>query len=237
MTRLVPLLAASALLFACSDSDPVSDSGANDASSGGDTAGDDSPTSGSPTGDPTTDTPTSSDGEDTTPATDDSGATTDPPDDDTGSDSDTGTTTGAGEAGYCASSCKDAADCCALGAIDCPSETYPNNWECNEGVCEFGGCTTNNDCSGVLTPDDSCHEVSGVGVCYDPCAEDNDCPDGLTCTGEGDDGTNFCTAEPEPCKDDSDCGGFGVCDTDSGECVCESDANCTADGGDVCVLP
>lgn len=192
------------------------------------------------TGETTADTSDPSSSGDTAGATD-SGDSTGPGSSgdsgDSGDSTDGTGETGGEQAGYCAQSCNEDADCCPLGSVLCPSEDYPDNWSCVDNVCEFGGCQSDDDCQSVVSQDDTCHEIGGVGTCFDPCAEDQDCAQGLTCTGVADDGAMYCTAEVPPCESDDDCGGFGVCDTDSGSCYCDSDANCTAESGDVCVMP
>ena len=156
--------------------------------------------------------------------------------DDTGStDTDAGTDTDAtgGGAGFCALGCMEAADCCPAGAMDCPGD-YPQNWECNDGVCSLGGCSNNDECTfGGALPDFECHEIGGVGACFDPCESDADCEmvPGTTCSGDSDDGAKYCAMESSGgCTSDDECGGAGVCNAESGACECSGDAECTIDG-------
>ncbi|GEM_PF-1676907 len=141
------------------------------------------------------------------------------------------------EYGECKESCMEDMDCCPLGALGCPSENYPNNWTCTDGVCVFGGCENNDDCGNPLV--EECHPIDGVGTCFDPCANDADCALllGTQCIGMADDDVMRCEAPTEPCEKDSDCLGGGICNPATGECACVSDANCTGQGGDVCVVP
>lgn len=152
----------------------------------------------------------------------------------------TETETGEDPVGYCATACLEDADCCPVGALDCPGDTYPNNYFCSEeGICEFGGCANNDECTaGGLLPDMECHAIDDQPTCFEPCANDGDCvlQPGTSCIGEADDGTMYCTVEPEPCEEDPDCGGFGICDVDSGECYCGEDEHCSAEGVDTCVI-
>lgn len=224
-------------LAGCVEADSVGDAGAGSSESGAndsDTNATDTMANsttgatGEATGGETSDGMTTEAGDST--ATDDSGS------DDSESDGTAGDTTGGPDAGTCAMGCEEAIDCCPLGAVDCPSETYPDNWSCVENVCVFGGCSTNDDCESGVNPGQSCHEVDGTGVCFDPCAENNDCEGEATCTGVADDGMMFCELPVPACEDDSDCNGAGICDPDSGACYCEGDTNCTAEGADVCVM-
>ncbi len=46
------------------------------------------------------------------------------------------TTTSTGpKYGFCAQPCAMAVDCCPANAVDCPSDTYPNNYQCADGAC------------------------------------------------------------------------------------------------------
>jgi hypothetical protein len=162
-------------------------------------------------------------------------------DGDTAGDGD-GDGDGDGEAtGYCAASCRADEDCCPLGAINCPGDNYPDNYFCSDqGVCEFGGCSNDDDCNtgGPLT-NQECHAIEGLPTCFEPCATDSDCilQPGTTCSGLSDDGVSYCAPEAAPgCRNDDDCAGNGICDVDTGECYCQQDSNCTAEGVDTCVL-
>lgn len=168
-----------------------------------------SETEGSTTEDPSTTEPATSGETDTTGATDDTG----------------GSTTGGEEVGVCVQGCEEDVDCCPLGSIACPGKEYPNNYTCNEGICEFGGCDENADCEGILA-DDECHPIDGIGTCFDPCVNDDDCINSQ-CIGVADDGSMYCTTETEPCEEDEDCGDLGRCNADEGTCYCESSKQCT----------
>ena len=213
---------AGAFVTGCGD-DATSDGG-SDATDGGDSTGDDDAT-GDESGDATGDGDGDGDGDAT--GDGDGDATGDGDGDATGD-------------GYCAMGCIEDADCCPDGSLNCPSENYPDNYSCNDqGVCEFGGCSNNDDCtSNGLFPNMECHAISDQPTCFEPCANDTGCllQPGTTCSGVADDGTMYCAAEAEaPCEDDVDCAGFGICDVDSGDCYCEQDGNCTANGVDTCV--
>jgi len=201
----------------------------------GDDTGDTDSSTTTPTATTPTTTPTSTDatttmtsGEtDPTEGTGSTGSTTEDPTEDP--------TEGGG--GFCALGCSEAADCCADGVPDCPSDAYPNNWSCNAGFCEFGGCSTDDECTmGGILEGWECHELGGVGGCVNPCADDDACEamvPGWTCSFEYDDGTKGCApppVDPEPCTEDADCGGFGVCNADSGACECSGDAECSTEG-------
>jgi hypothetical protein len=238
----------SALTSACGGDDgPASSDDATEDSNGD---GDGDPTTGDGDGDPTTGdgdgdpTTGDGDGDPTTGDGDGDGDATGDGDGDATGDGD-GDATGDGDgdgdpqAGYCAQGCVEDEDCCPIGAVNCPGDDYPNNYVCDQGVCEFGGCTADSDCTGAVTPNDECHAIEGVGVCFEPCANDNDCllQVGTTCSGVADDDTKYCAPEPEaPCEEDADCGGAGLCDVESGECMCSSDEECDAGALNVCVL-
>ncbi len=154
---------------------------------------------------------------------------------DTGSGGATTGTGGGSTAGYCALGCTEAVDCCG-GAPDCPSDVYPYNWSCDEGICVNAGCATNEECTfGGALPTYECFPSPAGGLCLEACEVDEDCTTAdFTCTGELD-GRTYCTitVEPTPCETDADCGGFGTCQ-DDGSCSCAGDEECTTDGY-VCV--
>jgi hypothetical protein len=136
--------------------------------------------------------------------------------------------------GYCTKGCDTPADCCSEGIPDCPGP-YPENWQCNAGVCDYPGCNTNVEC-GFIGPSAECHKVSGLGICFDPCTSDNDCVNfpGTTCKPFADDGAKWCTKPETGCASDSECGKLSC---KNGECVCTSDDQCAGAGvckGDYC---
>ena len=221
-TRLLPLLSLLALA-AC----PTSD-------------GDDPPaetTSGS-----ATDTdPSTPSGEADTSGDGDSGSEGDTSGDDEGSedegdetagDTTAGDGTGGGGGGTCVQSCAEPADCCPDGVPNCPGK-YPFNFECNAGVCEPGGCDSNETCEAVV-PGWVCVNNGDASACAVPCTDDAEClVDGFSCTGVDDNDVTYCAPEDSGgCTSDDDCTGFGTCD--GGSCVCSDDGDCTADGVDTC---
>ncbi len=148
----------------------------------------------------------------------------------------TSTTTGGNGGGFCQLGCSEDADCCPMGAMDCPGE-YPYNLTCNGGVCESGGCSNDEQCTfDGLLPDWKCLEAEGYNLCSLPCEADADCEAvSLKCVGLADDGTKYCGADAAPpCTKDEECGGFGVCTVETGACGCSSDDECTAEGTYVC---
>ncbi|KIG16155.1 Endo-1,4-beta-xylanase A precursor [Enhygromyxa salina] len=146
---------------------------------------------------------------------------------------------GDGDAGFCAMGCEADIDCCPMGADDCPGDAYPNNWTCNgQGVCEFGGCASDDDCGGGLLDPQECHPIADLPTCFQPCTNDTDCllQPGTTCSGIADDEAKYCAPPEAPCEADEDCEGAGICNVDTGACYCNEDANCSAEGADTCVL-
>ena len=146
-----------------------------------------------------------------------------------------------GALAYCAQSCTAAADCCPDGLPDCPSDAYPNNYGCEEGLCTPPQCATDDDCTfGGTVPGYGCLSLSDFKVCGPTCDADADCTAPLTCTGEDDDGVKYCAGEATAgCRSDADCpaGYGGICDVDSGGCTCGDDADCSGAGVDTCVEP
>jgi hypothetical protein len=118
-----------------------------------------------------------------------------------------------------------AADCCPDGVDDCPGE-FPWNVECQDGLCAYGGCVDDDDCA-IITGT-TCEPAFGAAWCVELCDADDDClvDFGETCSGLTDDGETFCMFEGGGCVTDEDCGGFGVCDADSGSCICADDGQC-----------
>jgi len=153
---------------------------------------------------------------------------TDPTADTTDTDP-TGDTTDSGGGGlFCQLTCVEDADCCQPDTEEmCPGD-YPYNVSCSEaGVCEYGGCTSDDDCA--IIAGTVCRELSGFPACVPLCEVDDDClvDFGETCTGMTDDGEAYCTAFA-PCESDKDCGGFGLCDVESGACgSCAVTEDCT----------
>ncbi|KIG14309.1 Endo-1,4-beta-xylanase A precursor [Enhygromyxa salina] len=216
------------ILFGCTGDDVAGEdvSGSDTTSDSGDGDGDGDGDSGDGDGDP-------GDGDG------DSGDGDGDGDGDSGDGDGDTTGDGDGDAGYCAMGCEEDSDCCPMGSLDCPSDNYPNNWSCSaQGVCEFGGCANDDDCGGLLQSQE-CHPIGDLPTCFEPCANDADCAlqPGTTCSGVADDDVKYCAPEPAPaCEGDADCGGYGICNVESGECYCEQDGNCTAEGADTCVL-
>ena len=150
------------------------------------------------------------------------------------SDSESATETDGDDVQYCQQECMDAADCCPEGVPNCPGE-YPFNSECVDGLCQFGGCTSDEDCELIFGT--SCEDLGDYAACVPLCDEDDDCLTdfGETCSGVTEDGQSFCTIQ-FGCTSDDDCQGFGVCDVDSGNCYCD-DATVCPDGFDCAPLP
>ena len=148
----------------------------------------------------------------------------------------TGGSTGP-EYGFCAKPCADVAECCPPDPNNedmCPSASYPDNPECNDGACLPAQCATKEDCT-VFNPKHDCIPISGFNTCFFPCASNDDCVLPLQCIGTDDNGNGFCLAPGGTgCSDDASCNGFGKCvDT---VCVCDVDADCTFPGYTKCSL-
>lgn len=144
-----------------------------------------------------------------------------------------GTTTSGPTYGYCTKPCGTVTDCCPPGSVDCPSNMYPNNWECAQGACLSPQCATNADCTAV-DPDQGCFLLGDFSSCLAACVNDGDCTAPLTCSGVDDNGAKYCKATGGGCTDDASCGGFGKC-VDK-VCVCAADADCTFQGYTKCAL-
>jgi hypothetical protein len=142
-------------------------------------------------------------------------------------------------------------DCCHAyaGDDDCMGMlgTYPWNFTCEDGVCVFNGCTSDQDCTfgGVLEGYGCLPGDNGIGVCQPLCTVDSDC-DAAGLPGWVCDNGVYCA--PPPCVDDESCGpglvcdpttttciaacsdescaDFGVCDPESNSCVCTDSAQC-----------
>jgi hypothetical protein len=136
---------------------------------------------------------------------------------------------------FCQGACEQPVDCCAsfLGDPTCDGMfgTYPYNFGCENGVCQFLGCTGDDDCTfGGALNGWICVPSDTIPLCQPGCARDGDCADiGLTdwiCNGF--------TCEAPPCTDDASCGGeLGlVCNPDTGLCEsgCTGDGDCNGNG-------
>lgn len=142
---------------------------------------------------------------------------------------DTGETTGGGGGMFCQATCTEAVDCCPKGVPDCPGEPPFSNWECNAGLCELGGCETDDHC--MIIAGTTCHQVGGFGACVPVCTVETEAEDcltdqGETCSGMTDDGMLYCVVDVPPCDGDDDCGGFGVCNLETGACECADMGQC-----------
>lgn len=148
-----------------------------------------------------------------------------------------GSAGGNAASGYCAKGCSMRADCCPMGATDCPSDRYPNNWTCeSDGICGPPQCAAKEDCTAMGTqPDYDCVSISGSRTCAGICLLDTDCTAPNRCTGVADDMTKYCQPEvvSTECTTDAECHGFGRCD--EGSCVCVNNADCTSVYVDTCV--
>ncbi|WP_437338890.1 hypothetical protein [Sorangium sp. So ce394] len=148
-----------------------------------------------------------------------------------------GGTGGATIYGYCAKGCATPADCCAPGQGNCPSDSYPTNYTCDEGICGAPQCASQDDCTnGGTNPNKQCVPSGGVRQCVTPCSVDTDCSGRAKCVGVDDVGKTFCRIESEPfvCTSTEECGGSGKCV--EGACVCEGNDDCTAPSANACVL-
>ncbi|WP_437971555.1 hypothetical protein WMF04_20580 [Sorangium sp. So ce260] len=148
-----------------------------------------------------------------------------------------GAGTGGATYGYCAKGCTTPADCCAPGQGNCPSDSYPNNYTCDNGICGAPQCASHNDCTnGGLDPTKQCVPSGGVNGCVTPCTLDTDCPGTSKCIGTDDTGNKFCRIESEPfvCTRTEECAGFGECV--NGACVCDDDGDCTDPSANACAL-
>ncbi|WP_437948026.1 hypothetical protein WME98_46135 [Sorangium sp. So ce296] len=149
-----------------------------------------------------------------------------------------GGTGGATTYGYCAKGCTMPADCCPPGQGNCPSDSYPTNYTCDEkGICGAPQCVSHDDCTnGGANPNKRCAASGGVRQCVTPCSVDTDCSGRAKCVGVDDVGNTFCRIESEPfvCTSTEECGGSGKCV--EGACACESNDDCTASSANACVL-
>ena len=154
----------------------------------------------------------------------------------TNSSSTTTSTGGGGEGpGHCVKGCTTPADCCGPGQGDCPSDQYPGNYTCDNGICGPPECAQKEDCTvGGELPLYDCLPVNGFNSCGLPCTTNGECTP-TTCSGTDDNGNKFCKSEPMPfvCRDSLECNGLGICET--GSCVCHQDGDCTHVFADKCV--
>ncbi|WP_437589084.1 hypothetical protein [Sorangium sp. So ce1000] len=136
---------------------------------------------------------------------------------------------------YCAKGCETAADCCPAGTPNCPGGAYPDNWTCEAGICVSPQCSSAADCALTGAPADyECLPVGGQRACVKPCKVGNDCGAAdAECTGRTTNGRNFCQF-PFSCSGDAECNGFGICV--DGDCVCDSDDDCTDPSVDKCPM-
>ncbi len=143
------------------------------------------------------------------------------------------TGTGMPAAGYCTKPCGTVIDCCPAGAMDCPSNMYPNNYTCDKSACKSPQCATTADCT-AQDPKQDCLTLSGFKSCSNTCASDGECTAPATCSGMDDNGKKYCLSSGGGCANDAACAGFGKC-VDK-VCVCQKDADCTKAGFNKCAL-
>ncbi|MEZ4300509.1 MAG: hypothetical protein R3B70_36525 [Polyangiaceae bacterium] len=151
-----------------------------------------------------------------------------------------GATTGGGgtggrplPTGVCGRRCKEDVECCPDNQPNCIGP-YPNNYKCvdengnGESTCRPPQCTADADCgAGAL----KCKSISmaAVKACVLPCQTDGECAGTTSCIGMADDGTKYCSIQPQPftCTDNGgECDGFGVCAPTGDSCVCMADSQC-----------
>lgn len=151
-----------------------------------------------------------------------------------GDDDDTGLAPG--EVGFCWKQCVTPDDCCDLftgaGYMQCRNGNTPTfGFLCNAGVCEFDGCSSDDECQTVLqNPAMVCHDLDGKGLCIEPCSVATDCGTADDVCEPLVDGTLACM--PPPCQSDADCPN-DTFDCVDGECIftdCRDDADCTHGG-------
>jgi hypothetical protein len=76
---------------------------------------------------------------------------------------------GAAPVGRCVKGCAAPADCCPMGAPNCPSGTYPTNYTCDQGICGPPQCAVKDECTaGGALPDYDCSKVGGFATCLLP---------------------------------------------------------------------
>lgn len=141
-----------------------------------------------------------------------------------------GTGGGAPVEGYCVRSCATPADCCPPNLPNCPSNQYPTNFTCDNGICGPPQCAVKADCTnGGQTPQYDCILTNGTHGCAQPCVTDAECTVPATCTGIADDQSKFCKLEQPPftCTPGESCNGPGVCNAAGDACVCATSAQCS----------
>jgi hypothetical protein len=135
--------------------------------------------------------------------------------------------------GVCTRACQTAANCCD-GQPDCPGP-FPDNWSCQAGVCVFGGCANDEDCTfggqieGLVCAEDT---PWGPNQCVLSCEAFDQCR-GLSnwaCSGITPAGVPYCLPV-DLCDDEfgDPCQEFGTCDPARG-CRCHADADCGVPG-------
>jgi len=151
----------------------------------------------------------------------------------------------------CQAACEIASDCCFayVGDQDCMGMlgTYPWNFSCDAGVCRSNGCTSDEDCTfGGVVVGWVCIPGEEPRACQPVCMQDSDCVDaGVSDWVCGDDGycvLPSCDTDQDceaglrcnpitsqcvyGCTDDSTCIGYGICDRETGQCVCTDESEC-----------
>ena len=117
----------------------------------------------------------------------------------------------------------------------CPSNTYPNNFTCINGVCGSPQCSVKADCTfGGQLPQYDCTTIKGFHACVEPCKLDTDCGAPSKCIGVDDAMNKYCKVDMPPslCMGPADCAGIGQCVM--GDCVCSGAADCTDPNANVC---
>lgn len=123
----------------------------------------------------------------------------------------------------CRKECDFAADCCPAGLEPCPTQEFPSNFGCVDGMCVPAPCESDAQCES-MTPGSTCHDVDGVAQCVVLCDGDEACSglgSGFACGGTTSDAQSYCR---ERCDLGTPCV-LDTCNPD-GVCVCESDDQC-----------
>ena len=140
--------------------------------------------------------------------------------------------------GVCAKACTTPADCCQPNQPNCPSDQYPTNFTCDNGICGPPQCAIKEDCTaGGQLPEYDCIIFNGANGCVQPCVADGECMGTALCTGLADDMSKFCEVEIPPlvCQPGESCNGFGVCNAAGNACGCSDDAQCSNNFVNKCV--